>query len=395
MPPQFDVIVQPHTDESDPDVAYNHAEDAFLIVWSSHTGDIVGQVYKSDGSLVHEYLRLLGSDHAEFTYSSPRVTFESTEKLYVVASIFVNLAGPLPDQALVLAAFNATGELVWETIVRSAPFSFSSRNPDLAAVPSSNEGSILVVWEESFGSILGQLLSTDGTLRGSPITIVHGTGRRYPPHAFNPAVVGQRSPEGSFFVVYQIRTSADSYVAGRVVDPFSGSIGGEVRIADMTELPRTSRGLRFEAGISVDYNEASETYLAAWYDDGAVYARRLNSSPATVGGVISLMTPFLWLTFVQGETPTVAASSVADQFFVTAATSRFGLFSWTSRFALAGRFVNPGGIIRETVSRWRSLPIRRSASNFAASNRRFLVVWEEAEASPLNHDLQGELVTLP
>ena len=165
--------------ESNPDVAYNSADDEYLIVWERREGsgdashlDVYGQRLDADGSLLGEPL-LIG--YGLLNQLAPTVAYGSVNGLYLVAwqdhmlqvgseaaSTSTHFEFDIYGQRI---AHN--GSLVGDQIAIST-WEYDQIKPRLAFNSAANE--FLVVWEDhhwGWGNALdiyGQRVKADGTL---------------------------------------------------------------------------------------------------------------------------------------------------------------------------------------------------------------------------------------
>ena len=385
----FDVDATPRSDLTNGDVAYNPVDDEHLIVWETSTGDVVGQIRRSDGTLVRSWLPLLRSSF-DSDYAAPRVTFKTGDDLYVVIAHFADFSRPLVSEDIVVAAFDTTGTRKWSRGLR--PW-FNLGNPDIAADTfEAPDGCCLqAVWEEADGTVVvAQQLDARGNVVGPRRTL----GSRV---AMNPRVTYSDVKPDQFLVVYQAKDPRPR-VAARTVAAFTASVGPDETVANLDENPRTSRGERFAAGVDVAFNTNSDQYVAAWGDNGSIRARRLTTDVDPVGAVLFLAET--------GETPTVVSLSGgrSRDRRIAVSHARFDLVTLfpVLRFGhfIETTFVDPVATANWRLTTWDDQAFGAAASSFSTVRERLLFTWQQEEdprggGFPGYSDLRGQIVNRP
>lgn len=229
----------------------------------------------------------------------------------------------------------------------------------------------LVVWEDhhwGWGAdwdIYARLVAADGTPQGTHFGIAweNANQRTAPDVAHNTAA-------NEYLVVWEYAYSAtDHDIYARRVGSDGALIGGEIGIATTT----AAEGLP-----AVVYNSASNEYLVVWrrvegadeFTQGNIYAQRINAAGALVGATLSVATGVL-----DETAPAAAYDSAANRYMVLwqgrqSGASDYGIYG--QRLAADGALAGA----QIALSTWDGDQLYPQIA-YDSVEHRFLAVWEE------------------
>ena len=262
--------------QSDPDIAYNTADEEYLVVWSDRrneatsSGDIYGQIFSTEGVPQGEPIAVC-TDAADQYYAS--VAYSSIDNQYLVVwNDYRNGNWDIYGQIV-----EADGSLAGSDFaVNSDPGTQDLGDVVHNADPASND--YLVVWYDmAQTAVEGQLLDEAGSPIGSLLAIADSSSE--PRAAYN-------SNRNSYMVVFQDNAVwGDANVAGRAI------------AADGSMDPRfdISTAASSQTMPAIAFNSTAPGYLVVWQDgrDQAttgndIYGQRIDEDGNTQGGEITV-----------------------------------------------------------------------------------------------------------
>lgn len=167
---------------STPRMAHDATTGRTLVVWGTTGGDIQGQMLNSDGTFYGEVLSIASSTNNE---GYPALAFNPVQGRFLVTWL-----GYQEDNYVIHGRLlNREGVSVGTSIVISEAV---SGKLELQAQADTQGGGFLVVWRDYRGvdtySIRGQMVNSDGSLRGTEINIADAIGSQIlPALAYDPA----------------------------------------------------------------------------------------------------------------------------------------------------------------------------------------------------------------
>ena len=367
-----------------PAVAYNVADDEYLVVWEDvrfnlpvRGDDVYGQRVDADGSL-------LGTDPTvnfciacyDYDQSLPQVAYNVADDEYLVVWEYWS-AGQSDVYGRVVAG---DGSLPGSQISISAILE-DQRLPAVAW--SSARDEYFVVWNDyrdrndTGSDIYGQRLDAAGALADGEITISQAPGDQTRPHlAYNPAA----EPYDQVLVVWYdgrdtVTSGLDIYGRRILAD---GSVGGqEFAIC---------QAVHDQYNPVVVYSEASHQFLVTWYTvdwdaaESYVSAQRVWWPGLLLGHSFDVAAPQMSQDF-----PAVAYNSRNHQYLVVWADERGGEANiYGQRYNRFGLPVGDNFVVHEGAGAQTHPVVVHSAFG-----NRYLVVWEDVASG----DIQARFVS--
>ena len=303
--PSFYISAGAGAERSFPSVAYNTREQEYLVVWQHYdqsTGktSIRGQRVSPSGLLLGGEFTV--TDPWPDAPSAPVVAYASTENKYLIVWVLSKSSSThIAGRTLLVTAGNTSlGNvfMISEDTTGTAP----RWAPDLAYNRARNE--FLVVWQQEFTSndhdIYAQRVKMTGGegLLGNPLEIYAWTSDDTSPAV---AAIPKPGGVGQYLVVWLARTSSTCYdVIGRLV---TGD--GQVDLHYTTITFSTT-----PSGVDVAGSEGGERYLVAWGENIGLSLTEISMGGQQIGDLF-LVT---WSSF--SGYPAVASGPLAD-FFVS------------------------------------------------------------------------------
>lgn len=213
------LISEGDLDKLSPSVAYDGTNQRFLVVWqelrSGTSYDIYGQLVNANGTLNGSNFVI--SD-AEFYQYYPKVAYDNANQRFLVVweDIRSNDTFDIYGQLV-----NADGTLNGSNfVISNAPN--NQRNPSVA-YDSVNQR-FLVAWADTRGGIsydiYAQLVNANGTLSGSNFVISEATNAQY-----SPSVAYDGTNQRFLVVWYDLRSGTDYDIYGQLVSA-NGTLSG-------------------------------------------------------------------------------------------------------------------------------------------------------------------------
>jgi hypothetical protein len=379
-------------DAVSPAVAYNPQRQEYLVVWYNDRAgndDIQAQRLRANGSLVGGDFFIAAGSGAE--RRCPDVTYNSQRNEYLVVWEHCDAGSGCSIRARRVSATGLPLEPP-EIVVRSSGYNLYT--PSVPAVAyASTADKYLVVWQETWHpsplshSIVGQVLSSSGTLQGSDFYVSQDPGdgsyRRAPDLAYNRSrneylvAWQQRDPGAGDYDIYARRVRGN----GTPMSPASIEIwwGGEDQLAPAV------------AAIPTTPNQGR--YVVVWEDhalpsDVDIHARRVSGEGNPLDASYKTVA-----SSTEDETcPAVAGSETAGGFLIT--WTRFltdPQAPWAHWELIHGRVLGVGGNFRGGESQTGGV---YDADHSAVSVGRagdFLVVFEDAPLMSTSRDIYGRL----
>lgn len=311
--------------QMDPVVAFNPTRDEFLVVWEDLRNgsdlDIYGQRFGADGHMVGSNFALV---IGQFDQQAPLLFYNPTDEGYrllwhhheptsdaIYAQVLSSTGTPVGSPSAVPtpaqgqqwipgAAYNGTLNeflVAWEDMSTGAILAqrvsssgeaigstiFVSSQPGLQWTPplvAFNDvwGEYLVVWDDlNGGDVYGQVVMTDGVLRGDDLVITKADGRQ-----FVSDVIYNSARD-----VYLVLWTDERDLATNDADVYAQRIsGGGLPMADEMVISAAPGGQRNCVGV---YDPAHEEYLLVWWDGRTsntasdIYGQRVSTDGPLLG----------------------------------------------------------------------------------------------------------------
>ena len=252
-----------------PDVAYNPVLNEFLVVWeyefSATDHDIYGQRVASDGTLIGGQIGIATPTDLD---SHPAIAFNAADEEYLVVWERRVGSDEFAQHDLYGQRLSITGTLQGGAIAIATGLTDDSA-PAVAHGSASNQ--YLVVWQENIGGdydIKGQRISGNGSLVGGVITLCGVSYDQVKPRlAFNDSANG-------FLAVWEDHRAAGWYIYGQRVNADGALAGGNFAISGDGTKSRLNPDVAYKAAIR-EYLVAFEYEYSA--SDHDVYRRRVAS----------------------------------------------------------------------------------------------------------------------
>ncbi len=340
--------------QSNPAVAANSQQHNYLVVWDDNRAgnnvDIYGQVISSNGSLMGSGFSLSVTNSQNF----PEVAYNPAQNNYLV--VWEDNRSSSADD-IYGQVISADGSVVGSSFAIAA--ASSNQYDPVVAYHSASQTYLVAWWDRRNGNydIYGQIISSTGVLSGSNFAIANFSGsnneQAYPDIAALPG-----GAPGEFLLVWQDRRNSPNW------DILAQRVSGAGVLLDEPDTAgdETNPSLNFPLDTSSDYterpavayNSAASVYLAAWNnrDDGGVYTRRYSPTTPITGTASFTATPTsgvvpLTVTFTDTSSGTIASRTwnFGDGITTTVTSSAplSHTYLTTGTFTVGLTVTNPGG----------------------------------------------------
>jgi hypothetical protein len=253
-----------------PAIAWNSDRDEFLVVWEDNRNgqdfDIYGQLVGDDGHLLGDNRPLVLSEHDQ---AVPDVFYSPVDGSYV---LLWHHRQP--------GRFVIKGQRISTSLdPLGTPFDIPSPNEGEQWIPGcaydGADNELLVAWEDmTTADILAQRIASDGTVLGGTITVAS-----WPESQWAPPLVVFNSAQGEYLVVWDALADADIY--GQIVAT-DGTLRGANLIISLA--PGKQFASDAEYGQSSDEYLVVWTDERAMPKRGSdIYAQRLSAEGVLIG----------------------------------------------------------------------------------------------------------------
>lgn len=420
----------PSRDASEPEVAYNSANNEYLSVWDANTSGGDREIFArrfnaATGTAIGGNFRISVSgatDTDGLNANIPHAAYNAANNEYLVV-----WAGSNPPVANELEIFGrrvdaSNGNLLGSqfrisTAGADADITRSVSEPQVAY--DSANGEYLVVWAadalttndefEVFGQRINAVTGAEigGDFQISA-TGTDGDGRGV--NTFAPFVsIAYNDVDNQYLVVWEadgLTTNDDFEIFGQLIDAATGGLSGTpVRISTTGTDGDTARGAEQP---TVAYNGASDEYLVAWKADGLttnnefeIFGQLLSSSGAEIGGDFRISTIGIDANAGRfADAPKVSYNAANDEYlaiwvgndlFVQRSTEAMGQRIDPSGALIGGEFqISNVGAIGDTRN------ARTPGVAYNPANNNSLVVWTEDGLDTDDHfEIFGRVVAFP
>jgi hypothetical protein len=388
---EFGIAVTPVYAERKVDVAYNPTRGELLVVWqqlnrSTSVSSLMGALLDRSGAFLRPPFTIV-TGAVGFGIADPAVTFKTGPDRYLIVA---RAAFPSIGEGISIYVLDATGTMLATRSLTGV--TGEVRAPAIASSSEATSCCAMAVWEESFGSIVGQRVDADGAPYGSRVTLFSGLTTTLP-HGFNARLLYE-APRKRFQVVYErvnSRSAGGTLVVTRAVSRAAGDPTAEITVGTLAAaLPAGSRPtgtphLAFLAASPVPFGLPGR-FLVAWRNGTNLTTRFLDDTGAPFGASTVLRTGAL-------DVPAVEAATNADAFVVTYE----GPDPTPGLTSMQATIVGRSGAVRPPLflTAGRTLHSRDSALAYVPVARQALAVWRQDEGYPNDDDVYAGFVVVP
>lgn len=324
-----------------PDVAYNSAEQEYLVVWEHYdqsTGDttIYGARVRSTGGVSGSPFPIFNGDVS----MTPAVAYASTENKYLVVWSWFDLSGThIMGRTVAVASSGVTfGSTIY--ISKDTSGTAPRVQPDLAYNRARNE--FLVVWVQANDIYARRVSGSGAPLNPASINISTLGGNEEAPAV---GALPLTNNEGDYLVAWEINTGSDTGIDAKTVHVASD---GSATVGVLPGIVYDSS--LDESAPAVAGNESNDQYLVTWsqhyevdlggglsYVYDGIAGKAVSSDGHLLNG--SLFDPGTELGGLSADNSAVAAGPLGDflvTFDDTALASSRGIYGqlWGNRIYL-------------------------------------------------------------
>ncbi|MFN2215208.1 MAG: hypothetical protein ACK2UM_03990 [Anaerolineales bacterium] len=254
----FYISAGPGADRRYPAVSYNSKHDQYLIVWEHNDGlwnSIRARRVSGTGAVLDTTDIVLTSGSNIITPAKPAVEYAYTSDKYLV--VWQETFHPIPIQSDILGqVVSSSGTLEGSPFVISKdPGNIPRKNPVLAYNRKRNE--FLVVWQKYYSSSIDFVIGRRVTGGGLPLNPAEIVIHAVTVSSTNPSVAAlpDATASGQYLVVFELLYPPSNYnIYSRFVSG-EGVVGAGQYIASSSED---------ETHPAIASNEVSKRYLVAW-----------------------------------------------------------------------------------------------------------------------------------
>ena len=252
----------------DPSIAFDEREIRYLVVWSDDRNgdsDIFGQLFDRDGLPIEDNFTIYQGAGEQ---TRPDIAYNAASSSYLVAW------EDQPNRSVVGQLVSAQGSLQYSPLTISSSV-YTGTNPAVASNPEAAYNNFLVVFRQdvdrtSQNDVEARIVNPDGTLAASSTHVSSLIGEQgLPDVIYNPT-------SHEYLVAFQDKSSGVYQITGQILSPVNQLVGGKI--------PISTGATMYEQAPAVVYNPDDNQYLVVWHRDNVATGEDIYGQLLAAGG---------------------------------------------------------------------------------------------------------------